>query len=56
VSLVAAELPALLGEDEDVTDGEMLGADGGAVAVVEDPLAGLELDLDEDEPAEKPAE
>jgi DNA-directed RNA polymerase subunit beta' len=56
VSLVAAELPALLGEDEDVTDGEMLGADGGAVAVVEDPLAGLELELDEDEPAEKPAE
>ena len=56
VSLVAAELPALLGDDDDVADGEMLDADGGAVAVVEDPLAGLELDLDDEVPAEKPAE
>jgi DNA-directed RNA polymerase subunit beta' len=54
VSLVAAELPALLGEDDDV-EGETLD-EGGAVAVAEDPLAGLEFDLDQDEPEKKPAE
>ncbi len=54
VSLVATELPALLGDD-DATDGEMLDVDGGAVAVVEDPLAGLDLDLDDDSDS-KPTE
>jgi DNA-directed RNA polymerase subunit beta' len=54
VSLVAAELPALLGQDEEA-EGDMLD-EGGAVAVAEDPLAGLEFDLDVEEPEKKPAE
>ena len=52
---MAAELPALLGEDDEVAVARC-STRARAVAVIEDPLAGLDLDLDEEKPAKKPAD